>query len=146
MGTAIRGSETNGASLSLLLVASVVVHAAVGAWHGAAHTLVPVPLTTMQQGFVALVIMLLPLVGAALLWTRWRVAAAALITVTMLASLLFGIINHFVLDSPDHVLSVPDHAWQRGFVLSAALVAVSEAVGTVVGAMAFSSWRRSAGG
>lgn len=46
-----------------------------------------------------------------------------------------GIINHFVLDSPDHVLSVPHHEWQHGFVLSAALVAV-------LAAFALWSWRR----
>lgn len=134
--------EKSGASPAMLVAAGVVAHAAVAGWHGAAHTFVPVPLTPMQQAFVGVVIMLLPLVGAGLLWTRWRVAAAALITVTMLASLLFGIINHFVLDSPDHVLSVPHHDWQHGFVLSAALVAVSEAVGAVLAAFALWSWRR----
>jgi len=41
----------------------------------------------------------------------------------MLASLLFGVINHFALDSPDYVLAVPEHEWRHSFVLTAALVA-----------------------
>lgn len=129
-------------SLALLVAASVVIHAAIGAWHGAAHTLVPVPLTAGQQAFVGLVIMLLPLVGASLLWSRWRIAAAWLIAAAMLASLLFGVVNHFVLDSPDNVVSVPDHPWRHGFVFSAAMVAISESFGTVLAAAAAWSWGR----
>ena len=126
--------------LALLLTAIVVIHAAVAMWHGAAHVHLPVPLTPTQQAFVGGVILLLPLVGAALLWSRWRRAGALLITLTLLASLLFGLLNHFVFDSPDNVISVPEHAWQRTFVLSAALVAISESIGTAIAAMVTFVW------
>lgn len=134
----------SGKGLSALLAAIVVVHCAISLWHGAAHLHVPVPLTPAQQAFVGVVIVLLPLVGAALLWSRWRRTAALLITATMLGSLLFGFLNHFVLDSVDNVVSVPEHAWRHPFVVSAALIAVSEAVGTVMGAVAMRAWRRGA--
>jgi len=58
----------------------------------------------------------------------------------MLASLLFGVINHFALDSPDYVLAVPEHEWRHSFVLTAALVAVTESIGTVIGAVATQTW------
>lgn len=132
-----------GTGLSAALASIVVVHGAISLWHGAAHLHVPVPLTPSQQAFVGVVIVLLPLVGAALLWSRWRRPAALLVTLTMLGSLLFGFLNHFVLDSVDNVVSVPEHAWRHPFVVSAALIAVSETVGTMMGAVTLWAWRRS---
>jgi hypothetical protein len=127
--------------LRLWLVAIVVVHLVVALWHGVAHAHVPVPLTGMQTAFVAVVIFALPLVGVPLLWTSRRSLAAWIIAGSMLASLLFGFLNHFVLDSPDYVIRVPEHAWRHSFVESAALVAISEAIGTVLGLLAVVKWR-----
>ena len=92
--------------------------------------------------FIGVIIVLLPVVGACLLWSRWRLTAAWLITLAMLASLIFGLLNHFVLDSVDNVVSVPEHEWRHGFVFSAAMVAVSETAGTVIGAVAVWLWGR----
>ncbi len=91
------------------------------------------PLTATQTAFVGFVIILLPLIGAGLLWTKLKRAGAWLITLSMLASLLFGFLNHFVLDAPDYVLAVPAHAWRYSFILSAALLVVTETIGTVIG-------------
>ncbi|MGQ0622515.1 MAG: hypothetical protein ACT4QA_21850 [Panacagrimonas sp.] len=132
--------EGNG--LAGWLAATIAVHCAIGLWHGAAHLHVPVPLTAAQQAFVGLVIILLPVVAATFLWSRWRKGAALLITVSLLASLLFGLVNHFVFESPDNVLFVPEHAWRPTFVFSAALVAVSESIGTVLAVVAAWSWGR----
>jgi hypothetical protein len=126
--------------LRRLLAAIVVVHAAVALWHGSAHVHVPVPLTPLQSGFVAVVILLAPFVGAGLLWTSRKLTGAWVIAISMLASLLFGAINHFVLHSPDNVAEVPEHAWRHAFVLSAVLVAVTEAIGTAIGAFAVRKW------
>jgi hypothetical protein len=123
------------------LVAIVLVHGAIALWHGAAHTHVPVPLTPLQTAFVGIVIVLLPFVGIGLLWTKQKKAAAWVIAFSMLASLIFGIVNHYVLDSPDNVSAVPEHEWRHTFVLSAALVAVSEAIGAALGAFAALKWR-----
>jgi len=122
--------------LRIPLAGIVLVHLAVALWHGATHAHIPVPLTSLQSAFVTLIIIILPLIGAGLLWTRYWSAAAWLITLSMLASFLFGLVNHFVLHSPDYVLEVPAHAWRHSFVLSAVLVAVTEAIGTVLGFMA----------
>jgi hypothetical protein len=123
------------------LVGSVVVHFAVAMWHGLAHVHVPVPLTELQTVFVWVVILVVPFVGAGLLWSRWARVGAWLIAAAMFASLVFGVLNHFVLDSPDYVMHVPEHEWRHAFVLSAALVAVTEAVGTVLGVVAAVRWR-----
>ncbi len=120
----------------------VIVHFAVTLWHGIAHFNIPVPLTAMQTAFVGIVIVLMPAVGAGLLWTPRKQTAAWVITVSMFASLMFGLINHFVLYSPDYVMEVPEHAWRHAFVLSAALVAIAETAGTVVGAVAAFTLRR----
>jgi hypothetical protein len=126
------------------LVAIVIVHCAVALWHGAAHVHVPVPLTSLQTAFVGIVIVALPFVGVVLLGTRRQTAAAWVITVSMFGSLLFGFLNHFVLDSPDYVMAVPEHAWRHTFVLSAALVAITETIGTVLGAVALVKWHAAA--
>lgn len=124
------------------LIAIVIVHGVVTLWHGLAHTNIPVPLTSLQTVFVSIVIILLPLIGAGLLWTSRKGLAALLITVSMLASLLFGLVNHFILDSTDYVMAVPEHEWRHSFVLSAVVVAVTETIGTVLGAIAMLKWRQ----
>ena len=104
---------------------------------------VPVPLTTMQQVFVAIVILLLPFVGMAMLWSEKKRAGAWLIAISMFASLIFGLLNHFVLRSPDYVLQVPMHTHRHAFVLSAALLAVTETVGTLIGIVILRLTRKS---
>lgn len=126
------------------LIAIVLLHLAVTVWHGSSHEHVPVPLTTAQTAYAGLIIGLLPLVGAGLLWTKRKREAAWVIGLSMLASLLFGFINHFVLDSPDHVMEVPAHVWRHSFILSAALLVVTETMGTVMGAVAARVWRQPA--
>ena len=115
------------------LLAIVVVQFVVATWHGVAHARVPVPLTPLQTLFVVVVILSLPFFGAGMMWSPRKRDAALIITLSMCGSLVFGFLNHFVLHSPDHMTEVSEHAWRHTFVLSAALVAVTEAIGTVFG-------------
>lgn len=126
----------------IVLSVVAVLHCGIALWHGSAHLAVPVPLSPVQTIFVGLVIVVLPLLATALLWTRARRGAAIVYTAAMLASLLFGVINHYVLVSPDNVMCVPPGAFRPRFVLSSALVAGSELLGTVLGVMAVRRWRR----
>ncbi len=119
--------------LRIALVTIVLSHLVIAAWHGVDHVNIPVPLSMIQNIFVGIIIILLPLVGAALLWTKYSRRAAWLITITMLASFLFGLINHFIFNSPDYVLEIPSHLHRHSFILTAALLVASEALGTVVG-------------
>lgn len=123
------------------LVAAVIAHLITTIWHGIAHLQIPVDLTFAQAGFIGIVIILLPLVGISLLWSSRQQQSALLLAITMFGSLIFGIVNHFILDSPDYVPSVPHHEWQPSFVLSAALIIVPDAAGIVLAALAVVKWR-----
>ena len=99
------------------LVAIVIIHCVVALWHATTHTHIPVLLSSVQTALVGIVIIVLPLTGAGMLWTKRKRGAVLLIRATMLASLLFGFLNHFVLESPDYVMEVPEHAWRPSLVL-----------------------------
>jgi hypothetical protein len=128
------------------LVAIVIIHFIVALWHGIAHLHIPVPLTATQTVFIGIVILLLPLIGAGLLWTKLKRVAVWLITLSMLASLLFGLFSHYVLNSPDYMMEIPAHAWRYSFVLSAALLVATETIGTVIGGIGLLMWRDSLDG
>jgi len=132
----------NNSWLRSSLVAIALVHFAILLWHGAAHSRLAISLTAWQTAFVGLVISLLPLVGISLLWTNHNRAAARLIALSMFGSLVFGFVNHFALVSPDYIAAVPAHPWHYSFVLSAALLVVTETIGTILGVFATQTWRR----
>jgi hypothetical protein len=123
------------------LLIAAVVHFFLAGWHGYTHQMVPVPLSGAQTAFVAIVIVALPLVGAALALSRFRTHGAMLVCGSMLASFLFGLVYHFIHASPDNIAAVPPGPWRGAFVMSAVLVALSEAAGAIVGAMAWLRWR-----
>jgi hypothetical protein len=110
----------------------VVAHLAVSLLHGAAHSGAAVPLSALQNAFVWIVIFAGPLVALWLIWTGRRFGPE-LLALTMGGSLVFGIVNHFVVESPDHVAHITSEAWRLPFQLSAAALALLEAAGTAVG-------------
>jgi hypothetical protein len=127
------------------LVAVVLFHTIATLWHATTHAQVPVPLTAAQIALVVVGLLVLPLLGAGLLWTTRKREAAWLITVPMLVSLLFGFISHFVITgSSDYVLAVPAGVWRYSFVLSAVVLVVADTLGVAIGVMAVLAWRRPA--
>jgi hypothetical protein len=121
-------------TLKTWLIWLVIVHLGVAILHGTAHNGAGVGLTPAANTFVLIVIVIGPVVGLGLTFLGPRLGAGV-IAATMAGSLLFGIINHFVLDSADHVMRVhPD--WRTLFGATAALLAVLEGSGTIVGALA----------
>ena len=113
------------------LVAIVLAHLVVTIVHGSAHTQAQVPLSTAATVFVFAVIVAGPLVGLALLWPMQRVGTW-LIVMTMAGALIFGVVNHFVVASPDHVTHVAAE-WRTMFTTTAVLLAVTEGLGVIVG-------------
>jgi len=103
----------------------VAVHLVVSMVHGMAHAGGRIPLSPAANLFVFGVIFAGPVIGLALLWPAER-AGVRLIAATMAASLVFGVVNHFVLSSPDHVGHV-DPEWRPLFASTAILLAVLEA-------------------
>lgn len=117
-------------------IALVIAHALVSMLHGAAHQRLSVPLSLSQNLYVILVIFIAPLVAALLLWRKRYLPGALLLTGSMAGALVFGVYNHFVMISPDHVSHVAAaarEAWVTVFQVTAVLLAIVEAVGCTVG-------------
>jgi hypothetical protein len=115
----------------IILAAVVVLHLLVSLVHGLAHGTVGVSGNGPTMAFVVIVIIAGPLVGFAWMWKN-AVAGARIIGVAMAASLLFGLINHFIIAGPDRVDHVVAHA-QTLFEVTAVLLVLSEAAGSVLG-------------
>ena len=112
------------------LAAAVAAHLAVSIVHGTAHTGAHVEQSAPALAFVFVVILAGPVVGLLLTWPAPR-AGLWLIAATMAGSLLFGVVNHFVFDSPDHVAHVASE-WRALFGWTAVLLAVTEALGAAL--------------
>lgn len=112
------------------LAAVVLVHLAISVVHGTAHSGARVPLSPASNLFVLVVILAGPLVGLALTWPAEQLGSW-LIAVTMAGSLAFGLVNHFVIASPDHVSHVAVE-WQPLFTTTAVLLALTEAAGAAM--------------
>ena len=113
------------------LAATVLIHFGVSVAHGAAHTGAHVPLPLAGALFVYIVILAGPLAGLAV--AIWRPRAGALIVAaSMCGALVFGLINHFLVDGQDQVAHVVAD-WRTLFGVTAVLLAVTEGVGTAVG-------------
>jgi len=110
------------------LLAAVAAHLAISVVHGAAHSNAQVPLSPASNLFVLVVILAGPLIGLALLW-RFPATGAWVVASTMAASLVFGVLNHFVFASPDHVSHVVPE-WRTLFAATAVLLAVTEGLGS----------------
>jgi len=105
----------------------VLAHLVIAMIHGVAHVNARVPLSTAANLFVYVVILAGPLAGLVLTWPVPRVGAA-LVAMTMAGAFVFGFLNHFVFDSPDHFAHV-DLQWRSVFATTAVLLALTEALG-----------------
>lgn len=109
----------------------VLFHLAVNIVHGSAHTGAQIPLSFAGTLFVYIVILAAPLVGLAV-W-RWRPFLGGwTVAASMFGALLFGLVNHFILDGPDHVAQVAAE-WRQWFGATAVLLVVCEAAGAAIG-------------
>lgn len=117
--------------LRLWLAAAVFGHLIISLIHGYAHAGAHVDLTAMQSAFVYMVILAGPLIGFALFFLRPR-AGALLIAAAMAGSLVFGLVNHFIVASPDHVAHVVEQ-WRPLFTGTAVLLVATESLGVFLG-------------
>ena len=117
----------NGSRVWTLLIWIVLAHLLISMFHGFAHARANVPLSQAANLFVYLVILAGPLLGLALAW-KARTVGTKVIALAMAGSLVFGLVNHFVLSSPDHVAHV-DPQWRTLFATTAVLLALTEALG-----------------
>lgn len=121
-------------------LAIVITHLGLIVAHGLAHSHLAIVLTVVQKLFVALVIVAAPLVAGYFIW-RYRLRlGSALLTISMVAALIFGIYYHFIAAGPDNVDY--DHPetpakWHNLFEDTAIDVTLIEALGLFAGAALF---------
>jgi hypothetical protein len=118
--------------------AIVAVYLLLNGAHGLSHLGAAVPLEPWQIAFVAVVIVLLPIVAAVLYGTRHIGVAAWTLMTSLAAGLVFGVCYHFIADTVDHVSH--RHADGEGivFVITAVLLIPAALAGMV---FAWWSWR-----
>ena len=109
------------------MAGAVLVHLMIAIAHGAAHNGAQIPLSPVATLFVFIVILAGPVAGLALSWRVERLGSLV-IAVTLAGSLIFGVVNHFVLDSPDHISHVVAQ-WNRLFATTAVLLTITEMLG-----------------
>ncbi len=112
------------------VVAIALLHLAVCIAHGMAHDSGHVPMSQAGNLFVFVVILAGPLVGLALLW-RIQQVGSWIIAGTLAAAFVFGVVNHFVLDSPDHVRAIAEQV-RPAFTATALLLALTEVAGATL--------------
>lgn len=123
----------------ILGTVAVLAHLVVMMLHGQAHDKLSVGLSSWQNIYVLVVIAIAPLVAMVLLWTRFAYSGLLLLVVSMAASLIFGVIYHYVVVSPDHVSNLPAGDAQGQFRMTAALLVLTELFGVVVGLLGLRS-------
>lgn len=116
-----------------LAIGLVLLHGLVALLHGIAHEMTEVRLSTLGNIYVLLVIALAPLLALVLLWRQKQPVGAWVLLLSMLGALIFGLVHHYILISPDHVAHVP-HTEGRGlFQVTAGLLVVTEGAGVGLG-------------
>ncbi len=119
----------------------VAIHLAVTLWHGYAHRELGIALPPAKNAFVFVVILIAPLVAAAIAWTRHAGAGLWIFFLSMLAAMLFGAYHHYILVSPDNIGHLPhgSAAAHSKFISSAAALGLLELASALYGAFCLGS-------
>ena len=120
-------------SIVWLSTLSVLAHLLVSIVHGRAHESLAVGLSTWQNSYVLTVILIAPLIAMVLIWTRLARTGLVLLVISMAGSLIFGVVYHYVVISPDHVSHIPPGDAQGLFRTTALLLVLTELFGVAVG-------------
>ena len=110
-------------------IAIAVIHAIANGLHGLAHIKIPVALSLVQSLFVGVVIFPLPIIAAILLWTQFYRLGGWLLLGSLAGSFFFGLYNHFIVISPDHVSQVAFVGWGMLFQITAVLILIVDGLG-----------------
>ena len=93
--------------IKILITAIVLIHLVGNLWHGAAHTSLEIYLPGIKTAFVIVVILIGPILGAALTWTSYSLLGSWTVGLAMVGSVVFSVYHHFILISPDNVEHLP---------------------------------------
>ena len=111
----------------------VIVHHAVAGLHAVAHGALGIALNLFQGAFVLGVIIAAPSAAVILLATRHAGWGALLLVVSMLASLVFGIVYHVLLPGADNMFEVGQGGWAILFQTTGPALSILEALGALAG-------------
>lgn len=113
----------------------VTVHLLVVLAHGKAHSQLHIQPNIWQGTFIAVVIVVGPVVAMALLWMRLRRIGFVLLSITMAGSLAFGVAYHFLVPGSDNAVELHIGHWESLFRTTAIWLAVIAA-----GAITWIAW------
>lgn len=119
--------------LIIVSLLAVLAHLVISIVHGRAHEQLAVGLSSWQNSYVMVVIVLAPLVAMVLIWTRYARSGLVLLVISMAGSLIFGVAYHYIVISPDHVSHLPPGAAQGLFRTTALLLMLTELAGVGIG-------------
>ncbi len=121
----------------------VAIHLAASLWHGNAHTRLAIYLPAEKTLFVFIVILIAPIVAAALVWTRYISIGLWVLFLSMLGSFLFGAYHHYVLVSPDNIGHLPAGSpeMHSQFITSAGVIALLESAAALYAAYCLRRYR-----
>ena len=93
--------------IKVLLTSFVLIHLIGNLWHGDAHISLEIYLPGIKTAFVLVVILISPIIGAILIWTRQALLGSWIVGLSMVGSVVFSVYHHFILISPDNVEYLP---------------------------------------
>jgi Ni/Fe-hydrogenase subunit HybB-like protein len=127
----------------IVITGLVAVHLAATLWHGNLHSRLSINLSPWQTLFIILVILMAPIVAAALVWTRYVSTGLWVFFLSMLAAFLFGAYHHYVMVSPDNINFLPGTSAEDHyqFAISAGAIALLELGSALYGAFCLGSRR-----
>jgi hypothetical protein len=120
----------------------ILAHIIINGIHGIAHQQLGVSISDFQSAYVFLVTLVSPIAAVIMLLflnkPKILLGGAWLLLVSMLASLLFGIVYHIVIPSSDNIFTVMQNSslYSVVFTSTAILLLIVECVGIWVGAKA----------
>lgn len=91
----------------IVIVVFVLAHFLGNIWHGDAHATLEISLPGYKTAFVLVVILLGPIVGAILAWTRYSLLGCWVVGVSLVGSVVFSVYHHYVMISNDNVEHLP---------------------------------------
>jgi len=127
---------------SVWITATVLAHTVVIVLHAWAHASLGVDLSRFQVAFIVSVIMVAPILAAALAWTTYRRLGAIILTVAMFGALIFGAYYHFLDSGMDNISEVPSGHWGALIRVTSVLLAITEGGGSIVGWLSIRILRR----
>lgn len=127
----------------LVVTGLVAVHLVASLWHGNAHTRLAIYLPAEKTLFIVIVILIAPIVAAALVWTRYISLGLWVFFLSMLGSFLFGAYHHYLLVSPDNIGHLPAGSPEAHtqFITSAGVIALIELASALYGAYCLGRYR-----